>query len=211
MCASMNRSIVNVIFGGMGGAPAAPSSSADAAAPKGPVQTLSVREAAEALAAAREVLVVPGFGMAVAGASHSAASLAKLLASRGARVQWGVHPVAGRLPGQLNVLLAEAQVDYDDVKEMDEVNAGMEKYDACLVVGANDTVNAAAKEDPNSVIAGMPVIEVWRAKQVIFSKRSLAAGYAGADNLCFYKPNAALLLGDAKTSLEALRAEIERM
>ncbi len=208
MCESMNRSLINVIFGGFGAAPVAAGGAAASAA-KGPVTTLSVSEVADALTQARKVLIIPGYGLAVANAQHSCGELVKLLQAKGVEVEFGIHPVAGRMPGQLNVLLAEAGIDYEIVKEMDEVNPHMEEYDVAFICGANDVVNSAAKEDPTSVLAGMPVIECWRAKSMIFSKRRLAAGYAGADNLCFYKSNGALLLGDAKASIDALRVAVE--
>jgi len=144
----------------------------------------------------------------VANAQHSIAELTKMLKKKGVEVEFGIHPVAGRMPGQLNVLLAEAGVPYDVVFEMDEVNQHMETYDVVVVMGANDTVNSAALEDPNSVIAGMPVIEVWRAKQVVFCKRSMGVGYAGADNPVFYKPNTWMLLGDAKATTDKLKGSL---
>jgi NAD/NADP transhydrogenase beta subunit len=209
MCESMNRSLANVIFGGFGAAaPAAGASAADAADKK-PIATMSVSEVADSLTQARKVLIVPGYGLAVANAQHACSELVKMLQSKGVTVEFGIHPVAGRMPGQLNVLLAEAGVDYEIVKEMDEVNPRMEEYDVCLVLGANDVINSAAKEDPSSILAGMPVIEAWRAKSLVVSKRGYSAGYSGADNSSFYKENAALWLGDAKASLDALRAEVE--
>eukprot|EP00798_Chlamydomonas_sp_ICE-L_P011249 gene11249-18874_t len=157
---------------------------------------------------ADRVLIVPGYGMAVANAQHTISTLSTLLKDKGATVKYGVHPVAGRMPGQLNVLLAEAGVPYDDVFEMDEVNAEIEKYDVVLVIGANDTVNSGAVEDPDSVIAGMPVVEVWKAKHVVIMKRSMATGYAGADNPVFYKANTSMLLGDAKVKADELVAAV---
>lgn len=203
MCKAMNRSLLNVIFGGYGTV-----SQGKAAAVTGTHQEISIPETVEALTSAGKVLIVPGYGLAVANAQHSIAELTKMLKKKGVEVEFGIHPVAGRMPGQLNVLLAEAGVPYDVVFEMDEVNGHMETYDAVVVMGANDTVNSAALEDPNSVIAGMPVIEVWRAKQVIFCKRSMGVGYAGADNPVFYKPNTFMLLGDAKVTTDNLMGSL---
>lgn len=206
MCVAMNRSLPNVIFGGY-----------EAVAPKkqldGPKvaqihQEIDVAGTVEALQMARKVVIVPGYGLAVANAQYAIAELVKNLKAKGVDVKFGIHPVAGRMPGQLNVLLAEAGVPYDIVHEMDEINQEIEEADVCLVVGANDTVNSAAVEDKNSVIAGMPVIEVWRSKQVIFSKRSMGAGYAGAENPVFYKPNTYMLLGDAKVTCDALLQKV---
>jgi NAD(P) transhydrogenase len=160
---------------------------------------------------ARKVIIVPGYGLAVANAQYAIADLVKTLTDRDIEVKFGIHPVAGRMPGQLNVLLAEAGVPYDVVFEMDEINEEIEQADVCLVMGANDTVNSAALDDPNSVIAGMPVIEVWKAKQVIFCKRSMGAGYAGADNPVFYKPNTFMLLGDAKKVGDALKTKVHQI
>ena len=199
----MNRSLPNVIFGGYGmKAPAA----AGAAVDMGAHQEIDIPGATDALTQAKRVLIVPGYGLAVASAQSSIADLVKTLRSKGVDVKFGIHPVAGRMPGQLNVLLAEAGVPYDIVEEMDEVNPEMESFDLALVIGANDTVNSSAVEDPNSVIAGMPVIEVWRAKAVIVMKRTMGAGYAGADNPVFYKPNTQMLLGDAKKVCEQLKS-----
>lgn len=203
MCKAMNRSLTNVIFGGYGTNPAK-----QAAKVEGVHQEIDLPGAAESLLGAGSVLVVPGYGLAVANAQHSIAELTRLLRAKDIEVKFGVHPVAGRMPGQLNVLLAEAGVPYDVVFEMDEINEEIDKFDVVLVMGANDTVNSAALEDPNSVIAGMPVIEVWKAKQVIFVKRSMGVGYAGADNPVFYKPNTVMLLGDAKAISDGLKARV---
>ncbi|GBF90340.1 hypothetical protein Rsub_02446 [Raphidocelis subcapitata] len=204
MCKAMNRSLTNVIFGGYG--TAAPGKKA--AKVEGVHQEIDLPGAAESLLSADSVLVVPGYGLAVANAQHSIAELTKMLRAKDIDVKFGIHPVAGRMPGQLNVLLAEAGVPYDVVFEMDEINEEIDKFDVVLVMGANDTVNSAALEDPNSVIAGMPVIEVWKAKQVIFVKRSMGVGYAGADNPVFYKPNTLMLLGDAKVISDGLKGRI---
>lgn len=205
MCVAMNRSLTNVIFGGY--ASLAPASTG----PKGPqgVHTeTNVNEVVEALTTSNKVIIVPGYGLAVANAQHVVAELVTALRKKGIDVKFAIHPVAGRMPGQLNVLLAEAGVPYDIVFEMDEINEEIKDADVCLVVGANDTVNSAAVEDPSSVIAGMPVIEVWKAKQVVMMKRSMAAGYAGADNPVFYKPNTTMLLGDAKKMCDQLKEKM---
>ncbi|KXZ41540.1 hypothetical protein GPECTOR_405g242 [Gonium pectorale] len=205
MCTAMNRSLPNVILGGYEtqGAKKAEKSTEVLVH-----QEIDVNGTAEALTAASKVLIVPGYGMAVANAQYPVAELAKNLTDKGIQVKFGIHPVAGRMPGQLNVLLAEAGVPYDVVFEMDEINEEIEEADVCLVIGANDTVNSAAVEDPSSVIAGMPVIEVWRSKQVVFMKRTMGAGYAGADNPVFYKPNTWMLLGDAKKMTDALLTRV---
>jgi len=209
MCKAMNRSLSNVIFGGISQSPVNKHIT-DVCDVKTHLchQEIDVAAASEMLRDASKVIIVPGYGMAVAGAQHTVATLSTLLKDKGAEIKYGVHPVAGRMPGQLNVLLAEAGVPYDDVFEMDEVNEMMEDADVVLVVGANDTVNSAAVEDPNSVIAGMPVIEVWKAKHVIFMKRSMAVGYAGADNPVFYKQNTSMLLGDAKKTMDSVVAAV---
>ncbi|KAL6776704.1 hypothetical protein ACKKBF_B30620 [Auxenochlorella protothecoides x Auxenochlorella symbiontica] len=203
MCRAMNRSLANVILGGYATAAAGP-----AAEVGGTHAEVDAHGAAEALTSARSVLIVPGYGLAVAGAQYAIADLVKRLRSKNVAVKFGIHPVAGRMPGQLNVLLAEAGVPYDIVEEMDEVNPHMEDFDVALVIGANDTINSAAIEDPNSVIAGMPVVEVWKAKQVIVLKRTMGTGYAGADNPVFYKPNTQMLLGDAKTVCDQLNQKV---
>ncbi|GIL91985.1 hypothetical protein Vretimale_18536 [Volvox reticuliferus] len=204
MCTAMNRSLPNVILGGYDTVVKA----SDKKAVVGQHQEIDVGGAAEALTSASKVIIVPGYGMAVANAQYPVAELAKHLTDKGVQVKFGIHPVAGRMPGQLNVLLAEAGVPYDVVFEMDEINEELDEADVCLVIGANDTVNSAAVEDPNSVIAGMPVIEVWRAKQVIFMKRTMGAGYAGADNPVFYKPNTWMFLGDAKKMTDSLLSRV---
>lgn len=203
MCKAMNRSLANVIFGGYG-----TGTGGKAAVVTGTHTETNVPEVVEALTSASRVLIVPGYGLAVANAQHSIAELTKKLKGKGVQVEFGIHPVAGRMPGQLNVLLAEAGVPYDIVYEMDEVNEHMDQYDVVVVMGANDTVNSAALEDPNSVIAGMPVIEVWKARQVVFCKRSMGVGYAGADNPVFFKPNTLMLLGDAKVTSDGLNTAL---
>merc|ERR1712002_854484 len=165
----------------------------------------NVDETSQMIDEAQNIIIVPGYGLAVAKAQYPIADMVKMLREQGKTVRFGIHPVAGRMPGQLNVLLAEAGVPYDVVLEMDEINEDFPETDLTLVIGANDTVNSAAQEDPNSIIAGMPVLEVWKSKQVIVMKRTLGVGYAAVDNPIFYKPNVSMLLGDAKTcdSLQA--------
>jgi len=158
---------------------------------------------------AKNIIITPGYGLCVAKAQYPIAELVDILKKRGKKVRFGIHPVAGRMPGQLNVLLAEAGVSYDDVLEMDEINDDFSETDVALVIGANDTVNSAAEDDPNSIIAGMPVLRVWKADQVVVMKRSLGVGYAAVDNPIFYKPNTAMLLGDAKKTCDALLAKIK--
>jgi NAD(P) transhydrogenase subunit beta len=193
MCRAMNRSFVSVIFGGYG--IAAPSESDEEVGEHTETDAASV---AELLSNAKSVVITPGYGMAVAQAQYPVAELAKKLREKGVEVRFGIHPVAGRLPGHMNVLLAEAKVPYDIVLEMDEVNDDLSKTNVVLVIGANDTVNPAATENPSSPIAGMPVLKVWEAENVIVFKRSMASGYAGVANPLFYKPNAKMLFGDAK-------------
>ncbi len=196
MCRAMNRSFVSVILGGFGA-----EEGAAAPAGGGPVgehHEMSAADVAEALAGARSVVITPGYGMAVAKAQYPVADLVEKLRARGVEVRFGVHPVAGRLPGHMNVLLAEAKVPYDIVLEMDEINGDFDETDVVLVIGANDTVNPAALDDPSSPIAGMPVLEVWNAKQVVVFKRSMATGYAGVQNPLFFKDNTQMLFGDAK-------------
>lgn len=200
MCKAMNRSLASVILGGFG------TTTSEAKVIEGLVhKEIDVSGAVESLKASEKVVIVPGYGLAVAQAQSTIAELAKYLRDQGKDVKFAVHPVAGRMPGQLNVMLAEAGVPYDTVEEMEDINNELADTDVCIVVGANDTVNSAAEEDPQSAIAGMPVIQVWKAKQVIFMKRSMAAGYAGVDNPVFYKENTDMLLGNAKHTLEALR------
>ncbi len=203
MCTAMNRSIWSVVFGGFGAAP----SKAKGDQPKGealPVHEIDGDGAAELLTAAKKVVIVPGYGLAVARAQHTVKDLVDLLRSRDVDVQFGIHPVAGRLPGHMNVLLAEAAVPYDIVLEMEEINEDLAETDVVLVIGANDIVNPSAQTDPTSPIAGMPVMEVWEAKTSIVMKRSRAAGYAGVDNPLFYLDNTRMLFGDARESVEGL-------
>ncbi|MFE6970803.1 Re/Si-specific NAD(P)(+) transhydrogenase subunit beta [Isoptericola sp. NPDC057653] len=204
MCRAMNRSFWSVVLGGFGaGASGGPAGGAWAAE-AGEVHETSPDEVAALLAAARSVVVVPGYGMAVAKAQHPVADLAERLRARGVTVRFGVHPVAGRLPGHMNVLLAEARVPYDLVLEMDEVNRDLPDTDVVLVIGANDTVNPAAQDDPSSPIAGMPVIEAWQARDVVVFKRSLATGYAGVQNPLFFRDNTRMLFGDAREQVDKI-------
>jgi NAD(P) transhydrogenase subunit beta len=193
MCRAMNRSFISVIFGGYG--IEVPSESDEEVGEHTETDAASV---AELLSNAKTVVITPGYGMAVAQAQYPVAELAKKLREQGVEVRFGIHPVAGRLPGHMNVLLAEAKVPYDIVLEMDEVNDDLSKTNVVLVIGANDTVNPAATENPSSPIAGMPVLKVWEAENVIVFKRSMASGYAGVANPLFYKQNAKMLFGDAK-------------
>jgi NAD(P) transhydrogenase subunit beta len=199
MCQAMNRSFISVIAGGFG-------IEAPTGADKdyGEHREITAAETAELLRDARSVIITPGYGMAVAQAQHGVAELTSKLRERGVEVRFGIHPVAGRLPGHMNVLLAEAKVPYDIVLEMDEINDDFADTDVVLVIGANDTVNPAATEDPSSPIAGMPVLRVWEARNVIVFKRSMASGYAGVQNPLFFRENSAMLFGDAKARVEDL-------
>jgi NAD(P) transhydrogenase subunit beta len=207
MCRAMNRNFVAVIAGGFGtegGKPAAAGTQ-----PAGEVSPISATETAELLRNAKNVIIVPGYGMAVAQAQHTVYEITKKLREKGVNVRFGIHPVAGRMPGHMNVLLAEAKVPYDIVHEMDEVNDDFPQTDVAMVIGANDIVNPAAQEDPSSPIAGMPVLEVWKAKNSVVMKRSMASGYAGVDNPLFYKDNNRMLFGDAKKMLEEVQAALK--
>ena len=207
MCRAMNRNFVSVIAGGFGtegGKPAAAG-----AAPAGEVHPISAPETAELLRGAQNVIIVPGYGMAVAQAQHTVYEITRFLRDKGVNVRFGIHPVAGRMPGHMNVLLAEAKVPYDIVLEMDEINADFANTDVAMVIGANDIVNPAAQEDPTSPIAGMPVLEVWNAKTTVVMKRSMASGYAGVDNPLFYKDNTRMLFGDAKKMLDEVLVSLK--
>ncbi len=193
----MNRSFISVIAGGFG----IEATASDGGA-HGEHREISAEETAELLATASSVVITPGYGMAVAQAQYPVAELTRLLRERGVDVRFGVHPVAGRLPGHMNVLLAEAKVPYDIVLEMDEINDDLAETDVVLVIGANDTVNPAAAEDPASPIAGMPVLRVWEARNVVVFKRSMATGYAGVQNPLFFRENSQMLFGDAKTRVD---------
>jgi len=199
MCRAMNRHFVSVIAGGFG-----TTGGSAGAGYEGEVQTTTVEEVAQLLNNASKVMVVPGYGMATAQAQHAVADIAKTLIKKGVNVRFGIHPVAGRMPGHMNVLLAEAKVPYDIVFEMDEINDDFPNIDVSIVVGANDTVNPLAQEDASSPIAGMPVLEVWKGETTIVLKRGMAAGYAGVDNPLFIRENTRMLFGDARDSLEAL-------
>jgi NAD(P) transhydrogenase subunit beta len=200
MCTAMNRHFLSVIAGGFGTEGGAPALAAGAQ-PAGEVVPISAADTADLLRGAKNVIIVPGYGMAVAQAQHTVYEITKLLRERGVKIRFGIHPVAGRMPGHMNVLLAEAKVPYDIVMEMDEINEDFPETDVAMVIGANDIVNPAAQEDPRSPIAGMPVLEVWKAKTSIVMKRSMASGYAGVDNPLFYKDNNRMLFGDAKKML----------
>jgi H+-translocating NAD(P) transhydrogenase subunit beta len=208
MCEAMNRSFISVILGGFGEGAAVVSSGE--AKPMGEATATNVEEVAELLNDAKSVVIVPGYGMAVAQAQHSVSDITKILRKRGKEVRFGIHPVAGRMPGHMNVLLAEANVPYDIVLEMDEINEDFANTDVVLVIGANDTVNPSALDDPSSPIAGMPVMEVWHAQNTIVMKRSLGIGYAGVDNPLFYMDNNQMLYGDAKQNVSALLSELSK-
>ena len=205
MCRAMNRSFVSVILGGFGAGTNAAKSTSQVT---GEAQTTTVDDTVEQLTRAKRVIITPGYGMAVAQAQHSVSQITRVLRDRGIQVQFGIHPVAGRLPGHMNVLLAEANVPYDIVLEMEEINADFAETDVVLVIGANDTVNPSAEEDPNSPIAGMPVLQVWNAETVIVMKRSMASGYAGVENPLFYKDNTRMLFGDARKNVDAILARL---
>ncbi len=204
MCNAMNRNFISVIAGGFGGgAPTKKKTAAgEPAQPQGEVVPVSAADTAELLREAKSVIIVPGYGMAVAQAQHTVNDIVKTLRDKGVQVRFAIHPVAGRMPGHMNVLLAEAKVPYDIVMEMDEINDDFPDTDVAIVIGANDIVNPAAQDDPDSPIAGMPVLEVWQAKTSIVMKRSMASGYAGVDNPLFYKENNRMLFGDAKKMLD---------
>src|SRR5687768_2400433 len=201
MCRAMNRNFISVIAGGFGTGGGTPAAAAGAQ-PAGEVSAISAPDTAALLRESKNVIIVPGYGMAVAQAQHTVYEITRLLREKGVDVRFGIHPVAGRMPGHMNVLLAEAKVPYDIVMEMDEINADFPDTDVAMVIGANDIVNPAAQEDPASPIAGMPVLEVWKGKTSIVMKRSMASGYAGVDNPLFYKDNNRMLFGDAKKMLD---------
>ena len=202
MCNAMNRNFISVIAGGFGSGGGKAASKGEATEPQGEVVPVSSAETAELLREAKSVIIVPGYGMAVAQAQHTVYEITQTLRERGVNVRFGIHPVAGRMPGHMNVLLAEAKVPYDIVMEMDEINEDFPDTDVVMVIGANDIVNPSALDDPASPIAGMPVLEVWKAKTSIVMKRSMASGYAGVDNPLFYKENNRMLFGDAKKMLD---------
>ncbi|MGE3466430.1 MAG: NAD(P)(+) transhydrogenase (Re/Si-specific) subunit beta [Pyrinomonadaceae bacterium] len=202
MCQGMNRSFVSVMLGGFGTDSSSASSSA--AAPAGEVHAIESPAAAELLSNARKIIIIPGYGLAVAQAQHSLAEVVKILKEKNIEVKFAIHPVAGRLPGHMNVLLAEANIPYDIVFEMDEVNDEFSGTDIAWVIGANDIVNPSAMDDPNSPIAGMPVLHCWEARDTIVMKRGMASGYAGVDNPLFYKDNTLMLFGDAKKVVDEI-------
>jgi NAD(P) transhydrogenase subunit beta len=212
MCEAMNRSLLNVLLGGFGtGGGDAAAAGAGGTAVAGTVRSTTPDDAAVLLAYADRVVVVPGYGLAVAQAQHAVRELADLLQARGVQVSYAIHPVAGRMPGHMNVLLAEANVPYDQLYDMDEINDQFERTDVALVIGANDVVNPAARNDPSSPIHGMPILNVDQAKNAIVMKRSMAAGYAGVENELFYLPHTQMLFGDAKKSLERLVSEVKAL
>jgi len=201
----MNRSFLNVILGGFGGEVAVVASD-------GKIRkhhTTSAAETVQWMLESSEVVIVPGYGMAVAQAQHPVREICEILERRGIKARFAIHPVAGRLPGHMNVLLAEARVPYDKVLEMDEINEDFPLTGVVLIIGANDIVNPGAQDDPSSPIYGMPVLEVWKSEHVVVLKRSMATGYSGVDNPLFYRENTAMLFGDAKSSVEMLLRELQ--
>jgi H+-translocating NAD(P) transhydrogenase subunit beta len=207
MATAMNRSVPNILFAGFGALP----ETAAAGGEERPHRSIGAQDAAIALAYADSVVIVPGYGMAVAQAQHAVKEMADELERRGVEVNYAIHPVAGRMPGHMNVLLAEADVPYEKLKEMDEINPEMPRTDVAVVIGANDVTNPAAKDDPNSPIAGMPIIEVDEAQQVIVIKRSLSPGFAGIDNDLFYHEKTSMLFSDAKAAAQDIAAEVEEL
>ncbi|MCG8015417.1 MAG: NAD(P)(+) transhydrogenase (Re/Si-specific) subunit beta [Candidatus Thiodiazotropha sp. 'RUGA'] len=203
MCRAMNRSIINVVFGGFGSESGGEASAVGQAAQKG-VKSASVDDAIYWMEDAGKVIIVPGYGMAVAQAQHALKEMMELLEERNVEVKFAIHPVAGRMPGHMNVLLAEADIPYDHVREMEEVNPEFPTADVTLVVGANDVVNPAAKSDSSSPIYGMPILDASKSRQVYFLKRSMSPGYSGVDNLLFYQDNTSLIFGDAKDTIEGM-------
>jgi NAD(P) transhydrogenase subunit beta len=208
MCRAMNRSFLSVIFGGFGADEGAAPAKRSAGEPQGEVVSITANETAKLLRSAKSVVVVPGYGMAVAHAQYPVYEIARMLQKHGSKVRFAIHPVAGRLPGHMNVLLAEAKVPYDIVLEMEEINEDFPETDVVLVIGANDIVNPGALDDPTSPIYGMPVLEVWKAKATIVMKRSMASGYAGVENPLFFHENTRMLFGDAKKNVDAILSEL---
>jgi len=202
MCRAMNRSFISVIAGGFGTTTGGGASASAEEGDQGEVVALQAPEVANLLTEAKEVMIIPGYGMAVAQAQHIVCEITKSLRAKKVNVRFGIHPVAGRMPGHMNVLLAEAKVPYDIVFEMDEINEDFPKVDVTVVIGANDIVNPSALTDPNSPIAGMPVLECWKGDTTIVLKRGMATGYAGVQNPLFFKENTRMLFGDARASLD---------
>jgi len=205
MCKAMNRSLLNVIVGAFGGG------GATAGKEGGTVKEISVSDAAVLLSYSQKVVIVPGYGLAVAQAQHICHELEKLLEEKGVDVRYAIHPVAGRMPGHMNVLLAEADVPYDKLHESDDINQDMPNVDVAVVIGANDVVNPAAVDDPSSPIYGMPVVRVWEAKSVVVMKRGMGKGYAAIENFLFFNDNTRMLFGHAKDSIQKLIAEIKNL
>jgi NAD(P) transhydrogenase subunit beta len=208
MAKAMNRSVPAIVAGGFGGEVAAPVTAGETG---GTVRSTTAEDVAIQLSYARQVVIAPGYGMAVAQAQYAVRDLEKSLEDRGVRVLFAIHPVAGRMPGHMNVLLAESQVPYDMLKEMDEVNPEFSRTDVTLVIGANDVTNPAAKNEPGSPIYGMPILEVDKSQSVIVLKRSMASGFAGIDNPLFYEPQTSMLFGDAKQSVTDITAAVESL
>jgi NAD(P) transhydrogenase subunit beta len=208
MCRAMNRRFLSVILGGFGAEEGKAPAKASGEGPQGEVRSVTASDTAELLREAKSVIVVPGYGMAVAHAQYPIYEIANLLRGRGCEVRFAIHPVAGRLPGHMNVLLAEAKVPYDIVLEMEAINEDFPKTDVVLVIGANDIVNPGALDDSSSPIYGMPVLEVWKSKAVIVMKRSMASGYAGVENPLFFKDNTSMLFGDAKKNVDAILTDL---
>jgi H+-translocating NAD(P) transhydrogenase subunit beta len=208
MCSAMNRSFLSVILGGFGAEEGA--APAAGASPAGEVRSITAVETAQLLLEAKRVVIIPGYGMAVAQAQYPVFDVTRLLRERGIDVRFAIHPVAGRLPGHMNVLLAEARVPYDIVVEMEEINHDFPETDVAIVIGANDIVNPGALDDPSSPIFGMPILEVWKAKTCIVLKRGMASGYAGVDNPLFYKENTHMLFGDARKMVDAVLAQLRQ-
>ena len=208
MATAMNRSVSNILFAGFGGAPAG---GGGGSGEQRPHRSIGAQDAAISLAYADSVVIVPGYGMAVAQAQHAVKEMADVLEARGVQVRYAIHPVAGRMPGHMNVLLAEADVDYENLVEMEDINPDMPRTDVAVVIGANDVTNPAAKNDPDSPIAGMPIIETHEAQQVIVIKRSMSPGFAGIDNDLFYLDKTAMLFADAKGAAQEIAAEVEKL
>jgi len=211
MCRGMNRSLLNVIMGGWASAGSGGPAPADGKTPKGDVKSVDAEELAMILDSVSSVIIVPGYGMAVAQAQHAVRDLANTLEKKGVNVRYAIHPVAGRMPGHMNVLLAEAQVPYDKLIALEDINDDFPNTDVVIVIGANDVVNPAARNDQSSPIYGMPILNVDYAKTVVINKRSLNVGYAGIDNELFFYPNALMYFGDAKDAMSKLNSELKEL